>query len=119
MPFKVILRELVESTHGASGAILADWEGEAVEQYCLTDTFQLKVTAAHKGIIVNQLQDVLMNSPAGLLREVVITTESQYVIVGAVGSDYSLSMTLGRNALIGVVLRKFNSTVLLLEKEIY
>ena len=53
MPFKVILKELVESTYGAIGAILADWEGEAVEQYCLTDTFQLKVTAAHKGIIVN------------------------------------------------------------------
>lgn len=119
MPFKVILKELVESTHGASGAILADWEGEAVEQYCLTDTFQLKVTAAHKGIIVNQLQDVLVNFPAGPLRDVVITTESQYVIVGTVGSDYSLAMTLGRNALIGVVLRKFNSTVLLLEKEIY
>lgn len=119
MPFKVILKELVESTHGASGAILADWEGEAVEQYCLTDTFHLKVTAAHKGIIVNLLQEVLVNSRAGQLRDVIIATESQYVIVGAVGSDYSLAMTLGRNTLIGVVLRKFNSTVLLLEKEIY
>ena len=119
MPFKTILKELVESTHGASGAILADWEGEAVEQYCLTDTFELKVTAAHKGIIINQLQDILLNFSAGLLRDVVITTEAQCFIVGAVGSDYSLAMTLGRTALIGPVLRKFSSTVLLLQKEIY
>jgi len=119
LPFKTILRELVETTHGANGAILADWEGEAVEQYCLTDAFELKVTAAHKGIILNQLKDILVNFPSGDLRYAVITTESQHVIVGVVGADYSLIMTLDRDAVTGLALRRFNSAVQLLVREIY
>ena len=119
MPFKTILKELVETTPGANGAILADWEGEAVEQYCMTDTFELKVTAAHKGIILNQLKDVLANFPAGELRDAVITTASRHAIVGPVGSDYSLVMTLDRAAVIGLALRRFTRTVRLLKKEIY
>ena len=36
MPFKRILQTLVEATPGATGAVLADWEGEAVDQVGLT-----------------------------------------------------------------------------------
>ena len=65
MPFKAILKELVEVTPGASGAILADWEGEAVEQCCHYDDFELKVIGAHKGIILNQMKEIHGRFPAG------------------------------------------------------
>lgn len=47
MPFKAILRKLVEDTPHASGAVVADWEGEAVEHHCLYDDYELKLLGAH------------------------------------------------------------------------
>ncbi len=119
MPFKAILKELVESTPGASGAILADWEGEAVDQHCLYDDYELKVIGAHKGIILNQMRDLHRGFAAGELREAVIATGQQRVIIGAVGADYSLVMTLEPEAVVGRAMYRFRNATRLLEKEIY
>jgi len=119
VPFKAIIRELVEGTAAAGGAILADWEGEAVEQHCLDDVYELKVLGAHKGIILNRMREAQAELPLGELVDAVITTGKQHVIIGAVGPDYSLVMTLAREAIIGLALYRFRQTVKLLEKEIY
>ncbi len=119
MPFKRILRELVEAVPGATGAILADWEGEAVDQHCLYDDYELKVLAAHKGIILNRMKELQATVAGDELREAVISTELQHVIIGGIGPDYSLVMTLGRDAVIGLALRRFREAATSLHKEIY
>ncbi|QXE90798.1 roadblock/LC7 domain-containing protein [Geomonas subterranea] len=119
MPFKRLLTTLVESVPGGNGAILADWEGEAVEQFSHGDPFEMKVTAAHWGILLTQLKAVHDKFTTGAVRETVISTDEQYVIVGAVGDDYALVMTLDRNALPLLALKRFRDTALLLHKEIY
>ncbi len=119
MPFKTILKKLVEEIPHASGAILADWEGEAVEQHCLYDDFELKLLGAHKGIILNQMKELHAGLAAGEMRDAVITTGQQQVIIGAVGPDYSLVMTLTNEAMIGLALHRFRQAVKLMEKEIY
>jgi predicted regulator of Ras-like GTPase activity (Roadblock/LC7/MglB family) len=119
VPFKGILRKLVESTPAASGAILADWEGEAVEQHCLYDDYELKVLGAHKGILLSRMKEAQAECAAGDLQDAVITTGTQHVIIGVVGPEYSLVMTLDRGALIGQALHRFRQVVQLLAKEIY
>ncbi|RNC67502.1 MAG: roadblock/LC7 domain-containing protein [Desulfuromonadales bacterium] len=119
MPFKAILTELVQSVPGASGAILADWEGEAVAQYSLFDDFELKIIGAHKVIILNQLQTLQKRFAGDAVRDVVITTDGQHAIVGPVGKDYSLVMTLARDAIPGRALVRFRQTIDRLAKEIY
>lgn len=120
MPFRAILKELVESSPGCTGAILADWEGEAVEQYCLTDAYELKVTAAHQGIIISQLRDILAGYPKfGALKTVAVRAENQLFLAGVVGSDYSLVLTLETGALLGRAEMNFKRSVHLLIKEIY
>lgn len=119
MPFKKILQEFVERTPGASGAILADWEGEAVEQFCRYDDFELKIIGAHKGIILNLIKELHAAIAAGKPHEALITTETLHVIIGPVGQDYSLVMTLDRDAIVGRALYSFKETVLSLYKEIY
>lgn len=120
MPFKAILKELVERSPGSTGAILADWEGEAVEQFCLADAYELKVTAAHQGIIISLLRDVLAGFPtAGSLNSLAIRAEDQLFLVGVVGSDYSLVLTLEPGALLGRAEMNFKRSVQLLIKEIY
>jgi len=119
VPFKSILRKLVEDTPHASGAVLADWEGEAVEHHCLYDDYELKLLGAHKGIILNRMREIHGDLAAGELQDVVITTGKQQVIIGVVGPEYSLVMTLAREALVGLALYRFRQVVRLLEKEIY
>ena len=119
MPFKRLLTTLVEGVPGANGAILADWEGEAVEQFTHGDPFEMKVTAAHWGIMLAQLKGLHHKYDTGAVRESVICTDEQYVIVGAVGDDYALVMTLNRDALPLPALKRFRETALLLHKEIY
>jgi predicted regulator of Ras-like GTPase activity (Roadblock/LC7/MglB family) len=119
VPFKTILKELVDATCGATGAILADWEGEAVEQYCFYDDYELKVLAAHKGIVLNHIREVHADFPGGELIDAVITTASQHILTGVVGPDYSLVMTLDRKGIVGPALYRFRRAVKVLEKEIY
>jgi predicted regulator of Ras-like GTPase activity (Roadblock/LC7/MglB family) len=114
-----MLTELVEAVPGANGAILADWEGEAVEQFTRGDAFEIKVTAAHWGILLYQLKGVQQKLFPGQVREALITTDQQHVIVGALGEDYALVMTMDQGALPLVALKNFRETAALLMKEIY
>jgi predicted regulator of Ras-like GTPase activity (Roadblock/LC7/MglB family) len=119
VPFKEILRKLIEKTPHASGAILADWEGEAVEHHCLYDDYELMLLGAHKGLILNRMKEAHADLAAGKFQDAVITTDKQQVIIGAVGPDYSLVMTLASEAMIGLALHRFRQALKLLEKEIY
>lgn len=118
MPFKKILKHLVENSSGAIGAILTDWEGEAVEQYGLFDEYELKLIGAHKGIILNRMKDVHEKAFPGKLSEAVISTDSHHIIIGMIDNDYSLVMTLRKEAIVSIVLREFRRALDLLKKEI-
>ena len=119
MPFKMLLTELVTVVPGANGAILADWEGEAVAQYCLRDDdYELKVLGAHKGIILSQMREIHASLNSGELREAVITSTDQHVIIGTIGPDYNLVLTLDRSALVGFALHHFRQTLDKLREEI-
>ena len=119
MPFKTLLTKLVEAVPGASGAILADWEGESVEQHSFGDPYDMKVTAAHWGILLTLLKGLPEQHSTGPVREAVISTDQQHVIVGALGDEYALVMTMNPNALPLLALRRFRETAGLLMKEIY
>lgn len=119
MPFKTILKNLLDSVPGSTGAILADWEGEAVEQSCLYDVFDLKVTGAHKGILLNLMKDAHQKMEAGALKHTVISTEKQHYLTGPIGADYFLVMTLDRTAIVGLAIRHFQSALDMMYKEIY
>lgn len=112
------LQRLVTLTPGATGAILADWEGEYVAIYCLYDEYDLKVIAAHKGIILAQMREIHDQLAPGELNEAVIATPTQYLITGAITRDYSLVMTLERNKVLGRALYSFRKCVEELRKEI-
>lgn len=119
MPFKAILDNLMDSVPGATGAILADWEGEAVEQSCHYDIFDLKVIGAHKGILLNLLKDAHQKMAAGEMTHTVISTEKQHYLTGPIGADYFLVMTLDRSALVGLAIRHFQFALERMYKEIY
>ncbi|MBE0595631.1 MAG: roadblock/LC7 domain-containing protein [Desulfuromonadales bacterium] len=101
MTFHAILSELVEKVPGALGAILADWEGEAVDQAGPLDTYELRVVGAHKGVILSNLRRVVSRLEGDCLREIVITTERSQTLVLPVTDDYFLVVFLERLAGLG------------------
>jgi predicted regulator of Ras-like GTPase activity (Roadblock/LC7/MglB family) len=101
MPFKKLLTELIESVPGAQGAILVDWEGEAVDQAARIDDYELKVIGAHKGVILYNLRDVVQRLDGGNLEELMIATEKAQTLVLPLTAEYFLVLTLGRGEALG------------------
>ena len=95
MPFKKIIRELVDSTPGATGAIFVDWEGEAVDQFTLdNDAHHIKVVGAHKGVILSLINDVGKATDDSRVDSVIMRMENYGVIMAPVKDGYFVAMTL-------------------------
>ena len=101
MPFKNLLQEMLDKLPGAVGAIIADWEGEAVDQVARMDDFEIKVLGAHKGIILTQLRHALQRLDGGALEEVLINFERAKVLISPLNDDYFLVLTVGPEVMVG------------------
>ena len=118
MPFMNILQKLVDRTPDSVGAILVDWEGEAVQEYCHCDPYDIRFVAAHKGIILARLKELHNSGRVGLIDDVVITATDCQLIIGCIDDDYSLVMSIGRSCPAGLALYHFREAVKELKKEI-
>ncbi len=101
MPFKNLLQGMLDQLPGAVGAIIADWEGEAVDQVARMDDFEIKVIGAHEGIILTQLRQALQRLDGGALEEVQIHFEHGKVLIAPLSEDYFLVLTIEPDVMIG------------------
>jgi len=118
MPFKSILKDLVDSTPHAVGAILVDWEGEAVQEYCHCEPYDIRFVAAHQGIILGRLKEVQNSIQAGDVEDVVVTATDAHLIAGCIDQDYSLVMSIDRSCPVALALYHFRAAVGRCKKEI-
>lgn len=102
MPFKAILKELVDTVPHSVGAILVDWEGEAVQEFCHCDPYDIRFVAAHKGIILSRLRETNGEQQAGEIEDVVVSAENQHLLIAAVDKDYSLVFQVERPCPLGL-----------------
>lgn len=117
MPYKDILKSLVEKVPGSIGAILVDWEGEAVQEYCHCDPYDIRFIAAHKGIILAQLKELHSSGNVGDIDDVVVTATEGHLIIGCIDRDYSLVMNVERNCPVSLARYHFRNAVAELKKE--
>ena len=118
MPFLNILKTLVDRTPHSVGAILVDWEGEAVQEYCHCDPYDIRFVAAHKGIILARLKELNNSGRVGDVEDVVITTTDGHLIFGCIDQDYSLVVSVGHSCPRGLALYNFRGAIAELRKEI-
>lgn len=117
MPFKPLLHRLLDAIPGALGAIIIDWEGEAVDQVARIGEYDIKVLGAHKGVILNLLRAALSRIDSGELEEVLIRTGQNKTLLAPLSADYYLVLTLGPTALAGRAAFKMRSCVAALRAE--
>ncbi len=118
MSFEVILKDLVERVPHAIGAILVDWEGEAVMENCHCDPYEMRFIAAHKGIILARLKEMQSIGNVGAIEDVTVTTSERHLIIGSIDKDYSLVMSVGRGCPALLALQHFRRAITGLKKEI-
>lgn len=118
MSFKEILHELVSRVPGGLGAIIVDWEGEAVDQSGALDDYSLKLMGAHKGIILDGLRRAGARADGNDLEEIVITTERLQTLILPVDREYFLLLTTTRESVCGRALFEARRTLKKIKIEI-
>lgn len=101
MPFKNQLQNMLDQLPGAIGAIIADWEGEAVDQLARMDDYEIKVLGAHKGIILTRLREALQRLDGGALEEVLIHFDQGKTLITPLSEDYFLVLTVEPQVMVG------------------
>lgn len=101
MAFKKILNELLDRVPGGLGAIVVDWEGEAVDQAGVLDDYELKVIGAHKGLILHNLRQAVARAEGNALEEIAISTEQVTTLIMPINEEYFLVVTQQKNEVFG------------------
>ena len=118
MTFKSQLKQLLDNVPGALGAIIVDWEGEAVDQVSTVDEYDVKVLGAHSGIILTQLRDVLLRTESGSLNEVVICTDQNKILIVPLTEDYLLILQLELDSITALATYKMDHCAISLRSEL-
>ncbi len=101
MPFKAMMRELVNDVPGATGAIFVDWEGESVDNYSVDeDTYQLKVVGAYKGVILNIINEAQRSSGSGPVKCVIVKMENFNILMTPVKDGYHVVLVVENGSLL-------------------
>lgn len=104
MSLKEPLSRLVAEVPGALGAILVDWEGEAVDQVACMDEYELKVIGAHKGVILCNMREIVSRLGGDTLEEIMVTTAQTQTLVMPVTHEYFLVFTFAKGDALGLAL---------------
>lgn len=93
MAMREDLTDLMARVPGSLGAILVDWEGEAVDHVAGMDDYELKVLGAYSGAILMNLRTTVDRFEEEGLEELVVGTSAVHTIVRLVTRDYFLVFT--------------------------
>ena len=88
--FRMILDELLVTTHGALAALFLDYEGETVELACDRDLsdHNLRILGAYQGIFLSQLRELCASAGAGQPRRFKVQFETMSVMSYDVKDGY-------------------------------
>ena len=119
MAIQAALEKLVRNTPKAIGAILVDWEGEAVQEFCYCDPYEIRFIAAHKAIILAAFKTLHTDAGQSVLPdEIVVTSSGVHLIIGSIDQDYSLVMSADRSCPLSLARHHFREAVTEIRKEI-
>ena len=118
MPFKALLKELVSSVEGATGAIFLASDGEAVQSYSETDVERLQLRGAYITVVLKGCRASagrLMVKEIGYL---VIEYDGASFIVQELNPGYFILLELDSSANIGQAIYRIQPVVGHLRREI-
>lgn len=106
--FRLILDELLVTTHGALAALFLDYEGETVELVCDRDLsdHNLRILGAYQGIFLMQLRTLCSNADAGQPRRFKLQFADKVVLSYDVKDGYYVVLLVDTSFIEGVAWRR-------------
>jgi predicted regulator of Ras-like GTPase activity (Roadblock/LC7/MglB family) len=102
--FGEILKRMVERVPGSLGAVFADWEGEAVDQFAHIEPVEMRLLGAHWGVILSLTRQRLAH--AGPIEEFWIECERAIFLVRPVTDEYYVVLAARRSAHLALARRE-------------
>jgi hypothetical protein len=119
--FADILKGVLESTHGAIGAVFLDSEGESVEVVTArpfeTDDHDLRVIGAYAGIFISQLRRVATTSDGGDVVRYKFDFAASRIFCCNLNEGYYLVLIVDAGAVEGIVWRRLDECRMALLRE--
>jgi predicted regulator of Ras-like GTPase activity (Roadblock/LC7/MglB family) len=96
VPFRGLLKQLVEGVEGASGAILLESAGEAVQWHAADESRaeRLRLRSAYVAVVLQNSQTVAARTDAGRVAYLVLQYDGASFVAAAVERDYFVVLEL-------------------------
>ena len=118
MPFKALLKELVLSVEGATGAIFLASDGEAVQSYSETDAERLQLRGAYVTVMLKGCRASAGRLKVKEIGYMVVEYDGASFIVQELNSGYLVLLELDPSANIGQAIHRIQPVVSHLRREI-
>jgi len=113
-----LLRELVESVDGATGALVVALDGEAVQSSNSVVDERLRLRSAYVAVVMQTYRACASKTGLGNLKHIVVDYKGAILIAQEVDSDCSVVLELRRNASIGHAVYQIRKAAAKLRDEI-
>ena len=108
--FADILKAMVDRVPGAVGAIFADWDGEAVDQFAHISLLEIQLVGAHWGVVLTLATGSLRRAHLGAIDELWIEGDHALVLVRRVTDKYYVVLTTRRSTHLATARRELLRT---------
>ncbi len=115
--FGDILEGMVRRVPGAVGAIFADWEGEAVDQFAHIPPIDIQLVGAHWGVVFNAARQFLETLRGGAIEELWVEGRNALVMVRSVTDKYYVVLAARRTVHLGTARRELERSAQMLLTE--
>ena len=106
-----LLKNLVENVDGATGAIVLEADGEAVQWYAVADPDRLRLRSAYVGVVLKSARVPASLAALGALKSLFIKYDSACLVVREIESDCFIVLELDPSANIGEALFRLDPII--------
>ena len=120
MPFLELLKQLVAGIEGASGAILLESAGEAVQWHAADERHaeRLRLRSAYVAVVLQNSRAMAARTAAGEAAHLVLQYDGASFIAQAVENDYFVVIELCPSANIGQALHRLQPMIARLRRQL-
>ena len=102
MPFRDILRGLVEHVEGGEGAVIMGYDGIAIDEYIKEDvTLDVQLLSVEYATLLKEIKKTVEVLKTGEMDEISITTGLSRIIVRPVTADFFVVLVLNKEGNFG------------------
>ena len=118
VPFKALLKELVASVQGASGAMLLEADGEAVQWYTETEVERLRLRGAYIAMVLRGGSAATARANLGDTGCTILQYDGASFLGQQVERDYFLVLELDSSANMGQAIHRIQPAVASIRREL-